>query len=95
MTDPDQKRDQEAGEGEGDEDASTPFDNPWFLPVVLLGFALWMAYDGFLNQEFLAKAGTEDAWHIAFNRWGAVVAGLAGAWLAARALRSRGDSAAD
>lgn len=33
------------------EPASTPFDNPFFLPLVLLGFAVWFVYDGWFNPE--------------------------------------------
>jgi hypothetical protein len=42
---------------------ATPFDNPWFLPVVLLGLALWFGWDGWFNQEM--------EW-IKFNRYGFV-----------------------
>jgi hypothetical protein len=31
--------------------APTPFDNPWLLPILLVGFALWFSYDGWLNPN--------------------------------------------
>ena len=55
-----------AGEPEGEkseERASTPFDHPLFLPVLLIGFTLWFGYDGWLNADF-------DPQWIGFNRWG-------------------------
>lgn len=36
---------------EEEEAASTPFDNPFFLPLVLLGFSVWFIYDGWFNPE--------------------------------------------
>jgi len=81
---------QDASLDEGDEHQRTPFDNPFFLPVVLLGFALWMGYDGWLNSEFRdAKLGADEQWKIAFNQWGFAVCGLLGVWTLLRALRER------
>jgi hypothetical protein len=48
---------------EGEERASTPFDHPFFLPALLIGFTLWFGYDGWLNADF-------DPQWITFNRWG-------------------------
>ena len=48
---------------EGEERASTPFDHPLFLPVLLIGFTAWFGYDGWLNADF-------DPQWISFNRWG-------------------------
>ena len=68
----------------------TPFDNPYFLPVLLWILAVWFAYDGWFNPEM--------EW-IKFNRYGfAVVAALA-AWYTRNAVierreeREKGDSA--
>ena len=37
---------------EHDESAiTTPFEKPFFMPVVLLGLALWFGYDGWFNPE--------------------------------------------
>ena len=73
-----------------DDPASTPFDNPFFLPVVLLGFSLWLAYDGFFNAQFIADHQADDQrWVLGFNRWGALVCALFGAYFAFRAYRER------
>ena len=29
----------------------TPFDHPFFLPVLLLAGAIWFGYDGFINVD--------------------------------------------
>jgi hypothetical protein len=44
-----------------EEDASSPFDHPAFLPVILFAVAVWFGYDGWIND------GTES---IRFNRYG-------------------------
>lgn len=51
---------------ESEERASTPFDHPAFLPVLLIAFTLWFGYDGWLNADF-------DPQWIGFNRWGFAV----------------------
>ena len=48
---------------ESEERASTPFDHPFFLPALLIGFTLWFGYDGWLNADF-------DPQWVSFNRWG-------------------------
>ncbi len=67
-------------EGSDPEERATPFDNPFFLPVLLLGLGLWFAYDGWLNPEIES---------IQFNRIGAVVLLCGAAWTGLRALRAR------
>jgi hypothetical protein len=34
-----------------DESAATPFEKPFFMPVVLFLLALWFGYDGWFNEE--------------------------------------------
>jgi hypothetical protein len=46
---------------EPDPPRRTPFDNPYFLPVLLLLFALWFGYDGWFNPNIKA---------VMFNRVG-------------------------
>jgi hypothetical protein len=75
----------------GDEDeelAPTPFDNPFFLPVILVGFAIWFTYDGWFNPDM--------EW-IKFNRTGAVITAILGSYYTWRALRERraGSGSAD
>jgi hypothetical protein len=73
-----------------EEVAGTPFDNPFFLPVILAAFALWLGYDGFLNAEFIASHEAPDQrWVIAFNQWGAGVCALAAAWFGRKAVLER------
>jgi hypothetical protein len=43
------------------EDASSPFDHPAFLPVLLWGLAAWFGYDGWFNENIEA---------VSFNRYG-------------------------
>jgi hypothetical protein len=69
MSDREQEQlEQRAKSGEADpvdeQDASSPFDHPAFLPVLLWGLALWFGYDGWINQD------PEMLEHVAFNRWG-------------------------
>jgi hypothetical protein len=72
-----------ASEGDADSDeeyAPTPFDNPFFLPVLLTGFSLWFIYDGWFNP------GME--W-IKFNRGGAAIFSLLAVWFTIKAIRER------
>jgi len=40
-----------AGDDEREEPVRTPFDNPFFLPVLLWIFTLWFGYDAFFNAD--------------------------------------------
>ena len=45
---------EEAPENEASEDGgrvSTPFEKPFFMPVLLFLLALWFGYDGWFNEE--------------------------------------------
>lgn len=55
-----------------EEQAPTPFDHPFFLPVLLTGLTLWFGYDGWINTD------PDMLKHVTFNRVGAGVL-LAGA----------------
>jgi hypothetical protein len=68
------------GPGEEEEVAPTPFDNPFFLPVILVGFAIWFTYDGWFNPDM--------EW-IRFNRSGALITAVLGAYYTWRALSER------
>jgi hypothetical protein len=65
---------------EDEEVAPTPFDNPFFLPVILVGFAIWFTYDGWFNPDM--------EW-IKFNRVGAVITAVLGGYYTWRALKER------
>ncbi len=41
----------------------TPFENPWFLPVMLLLLAFYLGYDGFLNPDFAAEHPEDAYWN--------------------------------
>ena len=44
-----EREDQKNGEGKGP--VTTPFDKPFFMPVLLFALALWFGYDGWFNEE--------------------------------------------
>jgi hypothetical protein len=69
-----------------EEVAPTPFDGPYFLPVVLLGLALWFGYDGWINEDPKMQQ------HGTFNRVGAVLLALGAllTWIRALRMRSKG-----
>jgi len=75
----------ESDRDEEDGPASTPFDNPFFLPVLLWLFAAWFLYDGWFNAEM--------EW-IKFNRGGFAVSGLLAAYYTVRGLRERREEQA-
>ena len=52
MVDDPEREQTESETGDEDESqASTPFDNPFFLPVVLWGLALWFGWDIVTDAE--------------------------------------------
>jgi hypothetical protein len=55
MAEPDPERQLEeqppASDGGDEEEASSPFDHPAFLPVLLWGLAIWFGWDGWFNPE--------------------------------------------
>jgi hypothetical protein len=66
---------------EGDEEEappSTPFDNPFFLPVLIWVFAIWFAYDGWFNPEM--------EW-VRFNRYGVGFTGPLAVYFTIQAFR--------
>jgi hypothetical protein len=90
VTEPEHSTDLDAGGGEGgdpdEEYAPTPFDNPFFLPVLLIGFSIWFIYDGWFNAEM--------EW-IKFNRIGAAICSLLAIWFTVKAIRERRASRPD
>ena len=84
MTEPERSRDADLtdqGDDDSDEEyAPTPFDNPFFLPVLLIGFSLWFIYDGWFNPDM--------EW-IKFNRGGAAIFSGLAIWFTAKAVRER------
>lgn len=81
-SDPDAPGSAAADEEYEDDEPRNPFDNPWFLPLLVGGFALWCGWDGFVSNKYLNDPST--LW---FNRIGFVVLGAWAAWLVVRARR--------
>jgi len=84
VTEPEQPRNpdsvsEEVGDSE-EEYTPTPFDNPFFLPVLLIGFSLWFIYDGWFNPDM--------EW-IKFNRIGAAILSVLAIWFTVKAIRER------
>jgi len=81
---PDRPPDAEAARAEVDEeDGSSPFDHPAFLPVLLWALAIWFGYDGWLNQD------PDMQEHLTFNRVGFGVLVLAGTYYTVQSLRGK------
>jgi hypothetical protein len=78
-------------EAESDEEIEeaprNPFDNPYFLPVLLLGLSLWFGYDGWINTDAHMQ---EHRW---FNQLGFAVLVTLGVWFLVRARREKRDEA--
>jgi hypothetical protein len=87
MSDPDRTQADEADDEleEAEEEPRNPFDNPYFLPVLLAGFALWCGWDGFISDKFLDRPNT--LW---FNRIAFLLLGSISAWMTVRARRETG-----
>jgi len=68
------------GQEEDEEYAPTPFDNPFFLPVMLLVFCVWFIYDGWFNA---------DMEYIRFNQVGAGVTLVLGVYFTLKAFKER------
>lgn len=64
-----------------DEDSSTPFDHPLFLPILLFLAMLWFAYDGWFTAD-----EEMQQWQN-FNRIGAGVLLFFTAWTTRTALK--------
>lgn len=62
MSEPDSEPSVATDDDLEEEGPRNPFDNPYFLPAVLFGFALWFGWDGWFNPAM------ED--HLLFNRAG-------------------------
>jgi hypothetical protein len=82
MSDPERSQEVDSAEEEFEEEPRNPFDNPYFLPMLLAGFALWCGWDGFLSDKFLERPGT--LW---FNRIAFLLLGSISGWMTMRARR--------
>jgi hypothetical protein len=85
MAEPEEERRLEDANDEAvdEEEASSPFDHPAFLPVLLWGLAVWFGYDGWINQD------PDMLEHITFNRWGFGILVVLGIYFTVQSLRDR------
>ena len=69
------------GPGDGAEERPrTPFDNPFFLPIMLWVFVAWFGYDAWIVPM-------EE--HLAFNRYGFFVVLALALWFTWKAVKER------
>lgn len=65
---------------DGEQPPRTPFDNPFFLPVMLWIFTLWFGWDAWIVPM-------EE--HLAFNRYSFPIVLVLAIWTSIRAVRER------
>lgn len=87
MNESEPERPAQPGAADEEDFVPTPFDGPYFLPVVLLGLAIWFGYDGWITDD----ASMAEWWW--FNQGGAVLFAVWGAWSLRRAIREGRDGA--
>ncbi len=71
--------------------ASTPFDNPFFLPVLLWAFAAWFAWDIVTNAPAYQESPK-------FNEYGLLVTGILAlyfTWSAVKEKRAEREKSSD
>ena len=61
-----------------DEETSSPFDHPAFLPVLIWGLAIWFGFDGWFNPKIEA---------VMFNRYGFGVLVVLGIYFTIQSIR--------
>ena len=81
--DPEERRLDSAGgvdsaDAADEEEASSPFDHPAFLPVLIWGLALWFGFDGWFNPKIEA---------VMFNRYGFGVLVVLGIYFTIQSVR--------
>lgn len=65
-----------------------PLYHPLFLPVLLVAFSLWFAWDGFFTTD------PEMLEHQSFNRWMFGLTGLLCLWVVPRGIREHREEQA-
>jgi putative Mn2+ efflux pump MntP len=66
------------GDGADEEEVSSPFDHPAFLPVILWGMAIWFGIDGWFNPKIKS---------VMFNRVGFVILVVLGVYFTIQSIR--------
>jgi len=89
----DEKDDKQLNQAPGEKDgpAETPFDNPFFLPVILWGLAAWFGWDVVTQAEAYLK-------YPMFNIGGLVIltpAAIYFTWLAIKERRAEREGSED
>lgn len=77
MADPEQEE-RRVDDDAGEEEASSPFDHPAFLPVLIWGLAIWFGFDGWFNPKIEA---------VMFNRYGFAVLVVLGIYFTVQSIR--------
>ena len=81
MAEPEPEQDAQNADAADEDEASSPFDHPAFLPVLLWGLAVWFGYDGWINKD------PDMLEHVAFNRYGFGILVVLGVWFTIQSLR--------
>jgi hypothetical protein len=68
----------DATDAADEEEASSPFDHPAFLPVLIWGLAIWFGFDGWFNPKIEA---------VMFNRYGFGVLVVLGIYFTVQSVR--------
>jgi hypothetical protein len=84
MSEDQHEDDNPQNDGEEDEDrmAPTPFDNPFFLPVLLWAFAAWFGYDIVTNAEAYQN-------NPKFNQYGLVIMSVLALYFTRSAIKEK------
>src|SRR5262245_54192748 len=78
LQDPSRESDSSDDASAGEEETSSPFDHPAFLPVLLWGLAVWFGFDGWFNPKIEA---------VMFNRYGFGVLVVLGIYFTVQSIR--------
>ena len=81
MAEPEPEQDAQSADAADEEEASSPFDHPAFLPVLLWGLAVWFGYDGWINKD------PDMLEHVAFNRYGFGILVVLGVYFTIQSIR--------
>jgi hypothetical protein len=75
----------QSGDEEREQPVRTPFDNAFFLPVLLWIFAVWFGYDAFFNVD----EHMQEPFTLWFNRIGFPIMLLLAVYFTVKGLREK------